>query len=483
MRRTYVFVGLLWTALLVAIVARLTTAGLARPEGPERAGKSLPLAQVILFSSGVGYFQRAGAVEGSTRIDLSFPATDVNDLIKSLIIEDGGKGKVSAVSYEGQEPLERTLKSFALDLTYNPTFGQILNQARGEKVELTLTAGSAATLNGVIVGMESQPEQGGREVHHLNLLSAEGMRRVPLAQVQRIRFLNAALEAEFRRALEVLAGAHHNQRRHVSLHLKGEGKRDVKVGYVVENPIWKASYRLVLGSKADRPHLRAWAVVENTTDEDWKDVRLVLISARPISYQMDLSQPLFVPRPTVESERFASLRPPLHQGAVVPTPQAGAAPGGLGLQLGGLQFGGGGLQIGVSHPESSPSGGFVFGATGFFNRYQVGPGSPGFAGNGVRTDRLTYEQLRQRRQAKLEKRRAALEEARRLGRALAELGTDVESVVRAESAGDSFRYTLEQKVSLPRQRSALLPILDGGVVATPVSIYNRPCIRTSRCAG
>ena len=84
---------------------------------------------------------------------------------------------------------------------------------------------------------------------------------------------------------------------------KGDGKRNVKVGYVVENPMWKASYRLVLngkGRKNSTPLLQGWALVENTSDEDWKDVRMALISGRPISFQMDLYQPLFIPRPTVE---------------------------------------------------------------------------------------------------------------------------------------------------------------------------------------
>src|SRR5262249_32301599 len=150
----------------------------ARAPAERAAGQALPLTQVILFNSGVGYFQREGTVDGDARVDLAFPVGDVNDLLKSLVLEDTAQGQVRAVSYDGQEPLERTLKSFALDLTWNPSFGQILNQARGEKVELTLqTAGGGTpnTLNGTIVGMESHPEAG-KEVHQLNLLCAEGLR-------------------------------------------------------------------------------------------------------------------------------------------------------------------------------------------------------------------------------------------------------------------------------------------------------------------
>ena len=55
-------------------------------------------------------------------------------------------------------------------------------------------------------------------------------------------------------------------------------------------------------------------MVENPTDEDWKDVRMALVSGRPISFQMDLYQPLYVPRPVVEMELFASLRPVAYSG-------------------------------------------------------------------------------------------------------------------------------------------------------------------------
>ena len=89
---------------------------------------------------------------------------------------------------------------------------------------------------------------------------------------------------------------------------------------MIENPIWKTSYRLVLDKeKEDKPFLQGWAMVENPTDEDWKDVRMALVSGRPISFQMDLYNPLYVPRPIVEPELFASLRPVAYSGNLDPT--------------------------------------------------------------------------------------------------------------------------------------------------------------------
>ena len=105
----------------------------------------LPIGQVMLYSSGVGFFQREGSVEGDARVDLSFPVADINDLIKSMVLRDLDGGHVSAVSYDSNAPLDRTLKSFAIDMSRNPGLAEILNQARGERVEVALAnAGSRA---------------------------------------------------------------------------------------------------------------------------------------------------------------------------------------------------------------------------------------------------------------------------------------------------------------------------------------------------
>src|SRR5439155_7959410 len=140
------------------------------------------------------------------------------------------------------------------------------------------------TLTGVIVGVQTQRKPVGKDqvidTEQLNLLTAEGLHGVTLNQVQRVKFLKPELEQEFRKALEVLATAHDKQKKTVSLNFLGNGKRGVKVGYVIESPIWKTSYRLSLDKdgKDNKAFLQGWAIVENTTDEDWNQVSLGLIS-------------------------------------------------------------------------------------------------------------------------------------------------------------------------------------------------------------
>src|SRR5215207_941236 len=100
------------------------------PKQDLKPAASLPLTQVVLFNSGVGYFARGGEVEGDARVDLTFPETDINDLLKSMVLQDFDKGRISAVSYDSREPIARTLSSFAIDLNGDPTLAGIVSQMR-----------------------------------------------------------------------------------------------------------------------------------------------------------------------------------------------------------------------------------------------------------------------------------------------------------------------------------------------------------------
>ena len=212
---------------------------------------------------------------------------------------------VSAVSYDSHDPIDKTLRSFAVDLTGNPTFGQILNQARGEKVEVVRCEQEgrpAGKLTGTIVGVEAQAPAGrqGRRSSTWRCSTCpapSGLRSVTLDEVHGVRFLNpVARERVPAGPATCWPPSHDTQKKAVSLGFAGEGKRAVRVGYVVESPIWKTSYRLGW-SRNGKAFLQGWAIVENTSDEDWNDVRMVLVSGRPISFQMDLYEPLYVPRP------------------------------------------------------------------------------------------------------------------------------------------------------------------------------------------
>ena len=538
MRRKVLFFSITGFSVLLlsgfALRSALTGQDAGDKGSKKPAENPLPIKHVVLFNSGVGYFQREGEITGNARLELSFPTSEINDLLKSLILQDT-KGKISTVNYDSHDPIDKILRSFALDLNSNPSFGQILNQARGEKIEVLLKdKKDTAKLTGTIVGMEVQQKINDKgqamEVELLNLTTTTGLQSLPLTSVLAVRFLNPTLESEFQRALKVLARSHDTQKKSVSVGFTGQGKRPVKVGYVVERPIWKTTYRLRLDPKG-KLFLQGWALVENTSDDDWNEVRMVLVSGRPISYKMDLYEPLYIPRPTVEPELFASLRPPVYSGTMSeemakemaekgqgqwglgnigqiqqPSPFTGFLGGGMnnlggapGPQLGNIgqppsppiqgYMGGGNLGWGFSQFGNlggmpmmgggmpmmggmGMGGGQLGGQVGRFgggmNRYQGNPDNSGFFLN--TQQRLTYEELQRRRQEQKE----MAQKAKKAGSAIAGLNfkEGITSVASAEEVGDYFQYILDQKISLPRQKSAMVPILDQTIEGAKVSIFN-----------
>ncbi|MBP3960977.1 DUF4139 domain-containing protein [Gemmata sp. G18] len=439
----------------------LSAAGEAKQD--LKPATTLPITRVVLFNSGVGYFSRSGEVEGEARVDLTFPESDVNDLLKSMVLEDFGNGRISAVSYDSREPIARTLSSFAINLNGNPTFAGIISQLRGERIEVAVSATAAnqpGKLNGTIVGVEKQKVPAGTQTidaEVLNMWCAEGMRAIKMADIQSLRFSNPVIESEFRRALEVLALSHDSQKKAVQLHFAGEGKRRVQVGYVIDAPIWKTSYRLLMNEK-EKPYLQGWAMVENPTDEDWSTVKMALVSGRPISFKMDLYNPLYVDRPTVEPELFASLRPVTYSGG-----------------FNGTKFGNDLRQVEDlarapmgGAPMAAPApGGPGFGAPGRGAGGIPGGGGSGGFGGGDGRMKLAEPQDKQR---EVDRKRYAQDFGRELAGKM-NAGT-VGNAATAGALGDFFQYTIDHPVTLARQKSALLPIVGKDIEGTRVSIYN-----------
>src|SRR5262245_27274370 len=281
------------------------------------------------------------------------------------------------------------------------------------------------------------------------------MRSVKFSDIQSLRFRNPVIESEFRRALEVLALSHDSQKKSVSLHFAGEGKRKVQVGYVVEAPIWKTSYRLVLTEKA-KPYLQGWAMVENPSDEDWSGVRMALISGRPISFKMDLYNPLYVDRPNVELELFAFLRPVTYSGGWKAADGLAANGERLDEKLNRVPKGGPAASFA---PPPGPAG------RGF------GGGAGVFAPGGAAPADHSFQLAQTADKAKeAERKRFAGDVGRDLAGKM-QTGS-VGNAATAGALGDFFQYVIDHPVTLARQKSAMLPIVGKDIEGTRVSIYN-----------
>ncbi|MER3423337.1 MAG: hypothetical protein C4293_09045, partial [Nitrospiraceae bacterium] len=243
-------VSLMLTVIFTAVPTSAETPQSDAAGTPARTARQtgLSLSKVVLYSNGVGYFQHDGHVQGRAQVDLRFKTHQINDLLKSLVVQDFSGGRVSTVTYGSRDPIAKALASFGINLTANPSLAQLLDQIRGERIEIT----TPQTVNGMIIGVEKKDQVIGDDhrrpiVHteYVNLLTDDWLRSIPLNQIQRIKLLNEQLNGEFQQALSVLAATHDAQQKTVSILFNGEGHRDVRVAYVAETPVWKTTYHLV----------------------------------------------------------------------------------------------------------------------------------------------------------------------------------------------------------------------------------------------
>ena len=412
------------------------------------AEPALPLEKVVLFTSGVGFFQHGGKVDGDAQVEMAFKSEQINDLLKSMVLEDRDGGTVAAVSYASRDPITKTLGTFAVNLTDNPSIGQILGRLRGARIEVE----AAPPASGTIVGVEKRTVPVGDdqtvEKEFVTILTKEGLRTLALDTITRLKLLDERLQGELEKALAVLALGTDNDRKSVTLDFAGKGARRVRVGYVQEAPVWKTSYRVVLGAedgkaaekdkdkKQEKALLQGWAIVENTTDQDWKDVRMSLVSGRPISFRMDLYQPLYVPRPEVRQELYASLLPQQYGQDLAVGDREFAAAG---------EKGEGGIQL--ARPKKAASG--LRGAAAAY-----APAESSVVGD---------------------EKALSLDMAANAG--------SIQSVAQGAALGELFRYEIDKPVSIARQRSAMLPIVSEQIEAEKVSIYDDRVLAKHPLAG
>lgn len=411
--------------LLVGIaLALVTTVG---------ADPALPIRNVVMFSSGVGYFQRSGRVDGTATIPLQFRIDQVNDILKSLVILDPA-GNVKPVTYTTKDSLGQRLQAVGLQLDGEETLGSVLRHFQGARVRVFM---GAETIEGRILSVSIKTikipgkEDSVTQQEVLNLMTEGGLRAVPLDQVTQIKLLDERLDAQLRESLALLAGGLDDQKRTVELHFGGNAAREVRAGYLQEMPVWKTSYRLVLDAK-QKPFLQGWANVENTTDEDWNEVRLSLVSGRPISFIQDLYQPLYIPRPVVAPQVIGSPNPQTYGEAL----NESAAP--------------------EAPPTNAPKPSTVLGRQrktdraadmGGAARGPMGPAGivEGLADsvNGLMVNGPTSDQL-------------------------------ARNVAQAQGAerGELFEYAIRQPVTLPKQQAAMVPIIGDTIEGEAVSIYD-----------
>jgi len=525
------------TVVLCGMVQAQSKPTVAKPDSSLKAlagdaasdsSSRLPVKRVVLYKNGVGYFEHSAKVRGNQDLGIDFTTAQLNDVLKSLTVVDLGDGRISGVRYNSTAPLDERLK--ALRLPFGEQLGRtdFLSALRGARVEIR-GKGESATGRLLSVEQEQKTTDSGTtyEATVFSVMTDSGeMKNFELSPAVSVRLAERDLNDEVGRYLNLVGSSRARDLRRMTISASGSGERDVFVSYISEVPVWKSTYRIIMPEKpGDKPLLQGWAIVDNTIGEDWKDVKLSLIAGAPQSFIQDISQPLYARRPVVPLPQSAMLSPQTHEATMneevkngpLSAPVAGAIHGvGMGGGMGGGVFRTrtGNLSGTVTDPTGavisnaevefrSDSGATQRVTTDSNGNYQmsVPPGrgrvtiqSPGFQtrmmsnlnirpgamsqvnatlnlGAATETVEVTGEAAPQENDR--------LEQFAQLQNAPA--ATPVEVAAESQDLGDYFEYNLKQSVTIGKNQSALVPILQSRIEADRVTLWtansNQPALR------
>jgi archaellum component FlaC len=413
----------------------------------DSAGR-LPVTRVILYKNGVGYFEHAGRVRDSQDVNVDFTTAQLNDVLKSLTVLDLGKGRITGISYNSNAPLERRLGSLHLAVGENPTTAQFLDALRGARLEVRSGSESAS---GRLLSIDEReiPIKGDQKVtvDQISIISDSGEVRVfDLTPTTSVRVAEKDVNDEVGKYLGLVASTRDQDVRRMTISTAGEGERGLLVSYISEVPVWKSTYRIVIPNEG-KPLLQGWAIVDNTVGEDWKNVELSLVAGAPQSFVQQLSQPYYARRPVVPLPENAMITPQTHEATMeaqtdvvngqltmptrVPAGVVGGVPGGIpGGQIGGPING---------KVSSAPMALKANGAGGGVGGGMYRPN----AGNSKQWLAEDVEHL--------------------------EAAT---TTAQTRDLGDLFEYKLQDKVTIRKNQSALVPILQARIDAEKVSVWN-----------
>ncbi|MGE4076775.1 MAG: DUF4139 domain-containing protein [Reyranella sp.] len=282
------------------------------------AAQELALKRVMLSSGGLGYFEYEATVEGDATLKLTVGLQQVDDVLKSLVVYDD-KGGVGGLSLPGREPLAQAFKDLPFDQDSLGSPAELLSTLKGAQV----TVGGGRTMTGRIVSVQEETValgdgKGTTTRTRVTLLTDRGLQQFILEDAENLQFADASLRDKVGQALLAIQTNRAKEARTLDLAMRGEGRRTVRVAYIVEVPVWKASYRLTLAADptAPRSGLQGWATVENMSGQDWKNVELTLVSGRPVAFRQALYNAYYVARPEVPIEVAGRLMPGVDRGGV-----------------------------------------------------------------------------------------------------------------------------------------------------------------------
>ncbi|HME06815.1 MAG TPA: hypothetical protein VKG25_07185, partial [Bryobacteraceae bacterium] len=248
------------------------------------------------------------------------------------------------------------------------------------------------------------------------LLDSGDLRTLDLSAASLVRFSDSKLQIQLKDYLAAVSQARSKDKRSVYIDSSDNKARDIVASYALPMGVWKSSYRLVFTDKP-QPTLEGWAIVDNTTGEDWNNVQIAVVSGRPVSFISRLYDAKFVQRQTVDLPEDKVAGPVLYQGGI------------------------GGISASLASPAPPPP-----------------PGAPA--------------QARMKAMAGLQRAPAAGLVADENGEFYRSRASDVAVDTEARELGDLFEYRFATPMTVKKDESAMLPFVQQTINARKLLVYS-----------
>lgn len=394
------------------------------------SASDVPVRSVTLYKHGLAYYEREGVISEGEQARLDFKTADMNDVLKSLIVSEGSGTRISGIRYDSNETLEQRLQRYPFQIGDHELLSTFLDTLKGSRIEVKLAdraeTGSIVSARAVEIGPEGDKRMVREQV--TMLLDSGEVTNIDLSALSSLRLLDAKLQEDLKQYLAALAQSKAHDRRSIYIDSTARGGRDLHVSYIAPAAVWKSSYRLSLDDVNST--LEGWAIVDNTTDDDWNNVRLAVVSGRPISFISLLDTPRYGRREIAELPEDKAAGPVVYAGSVDV-----AAAGVIGGAIEGIGSGSG---------------------SGY------GPGSGGGVGGGVyhAPARAPAAAPRQIIANQL------LSESAKLPPSSVEGATGA-------TLGELFEYSFAEPVTIKKNQSAMLPFLQDKIAVRKLLIYTQ----------
>ena len=429
-----------------------------RAESPAQ----LAVTRVALYKNGVGFFEHSGRVTGSESVTIDFTTAQLNDVLQSLTAIDLGGGRIAGAGYNSTTPLEQQLKALPLALGLDPTAVDFYNAIRGARVEVR--AGSASVIGRLLnIEVVNVPEKDGQTAQRrmITVIGDAGeVHTLELTTATEVRLLDVDLHQDVTRYLQLLASTRNQGLRHLTLQdnapADATGSRELRVSYISEVPIWKSTYRILFTTpKPSTPGaapatnqtvtLQGWSVVDNTTGSDWNNVQLSLIAGAPQSFIQPLSQPIYSRRPEIPISQQAQLTPQTHESGEMKA-LASSPPQAQMAALGGVYSGTGSASLNQNYLEGTSIGSGSGSGLGAGSGGNYGGGAFAVGGdNSTLSDNVNFQSA-----------------------ARASLSPNTTTA----AFDDYFAYNLTDPITIRKNESALVPILQTRIDAERVTLWS-----------